>query len=163
MNHKLLLDRKQKCSEYDKKWSSLKRLIKFMAENKNLFAEDESIAAITRINEYIEKENNTLNSLRNECISCEKEVNSTCLHEILVESYLNTYCAICGKSFNEEDIPFDHIYIKGTIDSCEAMEIAGIIDTIERNNEDPIETFQSRSANNQVLEKVKIYRRIVRK
>jgi transcription elongation factor Elf1 len=163
MNHKLLLERKQKCGEYDKRWTNLKRLIKFMSEYSSLFVDDDSIAAIAKINEYIEKENSMLHSLYDECIVCEKEVKSTCSHEILIESCLNTYCAICGKSFDEKDISFDHIYIKGAIDSYEAGEISGIINTIERNNEDPIETFQKHSANNQALEKVKVNRRIVGK
>jgi len=140
MNNGLLIKREELYKKA-RKCQVVDSINDFLTKYEKEFTSGNSIEAIKRIKQFLvqkEKENQTLEIER---IALEKEIMSTCKHEIVKKNYDQAICLICGHWDFINEINYSHYFFEDLM-YPEEGEIYEIISKIAINNQNVFEVFE---------------------
>lgn len=164
MNKELYIKNKNKVKELKELYYILRNLQSFLKDNEKNFKRENSILALKKIKEYLEKKEKEYKLLESDQKNIEKELYYNCNHEIAIK-YSNMpafQCLICGSSLDKDrNIIREKALL--SIDTTNDYKVAYIIEEafkdIVYSDKDLMDTINNLVEELQYERNIKIYRR----
>lgn len=156
MNNELLVKREELHKKF-MKTLTMQYIKDFLVKYEKEFSLAESKKAIERIKQFVVLKEKEEQSLEIEKIELEKQIMTSCKHEIVKKNYDQAICLICGHWDFINEIRYKHYFLEDLM-YPEEEKIYEIIYKIAINCQDVFEVFEDYLSEIE-LDKVKVYYR----